>query len=241
MLQKVTHIEGLESTQYENIDLTDDTRPDATIVTFETRSEEMPFLSNQEGREVKKPFVWIKKISNLGNSVVYRRIRDKVELDSESKKWKIVRLVPGTTSEGVPLSDIKRYAVEWNAFMRGLSYEEIGTPVGLLFKADPTRADWYKSKHIHTVEQLAALSETHIQELGMGVRADVVRARGHLEKAQAVAASAHINNAFEEKDRQIEALRRQLGEVLSRLEEVSSGQAIQKVKRTRKKKEEVEA
>lgn len=202
MLQQVTHIEGLDDALYENIEMTNDTDPRETLVTFFVQSEEMPGLSREAGRRIEKSFIWIRKIMNLGNAIMERRIRDKVEYDVETKKWKIKSLATQ--------SDIKQYPEHWNAFMRGVSYMDVGTPLEVLFKADPARINIYKAKYINTVEQLASCTESHIQDLGMGSRSDVVRAKEFLAKAEKVADSSYFNNQLEAKDREIEVLRRQL-------------------------------
>ncbi len=220
-LEKITHIEGLDEDQFQDVELHDDINPGATLVSFSVESVEMPALSKLDKKLVKKPFVFITKIMNLGNAILHRRVRDEIKLDEVSGKWKIVELVKGVNaSDGSPRSDIKRYANEWNAFMRGVAYNDIGTPVEVLFKADPARAEYYKSRHIRTVETLSQLTETHIQDLGLGGRADVNKAKAYMEEVRAASDTSYFHNQLEEKDAQIETLMRQVRELQGQFEEI---------------------
>lgn len=198
MLEKITHIEGLEAA-YDDVEVFDDTPPGATQVTFEVRSEEMPYKSAVEGRLVKENFVWIKKVMDLGRSVLERRIYDTVEFDSINEKWVIKKLAVQ--------SDIKRYPESWNAFARNAKQEDIGTPLSLLFKNDPSRVDMYKGRGIRTVEQLMSLTDAHVQDLGMGVSDDRRKALSYMKRIEAQAPKLALDTLLEEKEASINALR----------------------------------
>lgn len=237
-LEKITHIEGLDEDQFQDIELHNDTNPGATLVSFSVEAVEMPALSKIEKRIVKKPFVFITKIMNLGNAVLHRRVRDHVELDEATGKWKIIELVKGVNaSDGSPRSDIKRYSAEWNAFMRGVAYNDIGTPLEILFKADPARAEYYKSRHIRTVEMLSNLTQTHIDDLGLGARADVNKAKAYMEEVKAASDTSYFHNELEKKDAQIEELMRHLRELQLRVEDVETVKVKAKAPKKKAKQE----
>lgn len=188
-LKPMTHIEGLEA--FEDVQLLDDTDPSANQVKFYLKAEEMPYLTAHPeeipkeeghipGNIYRKNFVCIEKICNLGNSIVDRRINDKVEFDQGTGKWRVLRL-------DAAQSDIKRYPAEWNAFATSAAEGSIGTPLNLLFKNDPARVLFYKSKFINTIEQLSHCGESEIQLLGMGAREDVRRAIRFAEMASEAA------------------------------------------------------
>lgn len=215
MLEKNTQIEGLEA--YDDVEVYDDTPPGVTQVKFELLAEEMPYLTAQAGHIVRKNFVWITKVMDLGRTVLNRRIYDSVEYDDVNQKWKVRKL-------GNP-SDIKRYPDQWNAFTRGTKLEDIGTPLSILFKTDPARAEMYKSRGIYSLEQLAAMSDTNCQDLGMGAKADRERALSRLEKINAQAPRLMLDTMMEEKDKKIEDLNKKVDALLLQLNKVMTMKA----------------
>ncbi len=214
-LEKITYIEGLDSS-YEDIELMNDTPLGVTKVKFFLKSEDMPFLSEKEGRVIRKNFVWIEKIINLGNLIIQRRCKDIVEYDENTGKWAVRKLASGMES------DIKLYNNEWNAFARGASSDIIGTPLEFLFKNDPSKVEGYKAKHVHTIEQLSQFSDVHIQDVGFGTRQDVEMAKYYMKKIQEQAPAIELNNKFEEKDSEIRYLKNQLNETIAMMNRVMS-------------------
>jgi len=243
MLKQITNIEGL--TDFESVELQNDTDPSVPQITFWVKSEEMPAKSAEAGRIVRENYVWIRKIINLGNSILERRIKDKVKFDPATQSWKVLQLVKGKTSDGIPLSDIARYPDAWNHFARSAKEEEIGTPIAILFKNDPARADTYKANYIRTVEQLSACSETHIQALGLGAREDVNAAKAYLARINQLAPSIALDAKLREKDDMISRLQAQLDDLSGKLTQVLSNQIegdsapiVEKAKRGRPRKTE---
>lgn len=210
MLEKIQNIEGLDI--YQDFELFDDTPPGETIVKFQLVAEDMPFLTAQAGHIVRKNFVYIYKEKDLGRTSFRRRIRDGVEFDEATNKWVIKKLAPN--------SDIKQHPNEWNAFYRGTHDNEIGSPLLLMFKNDPSRVEFYKSKHIITVEQLARVGHTNATELGMGVSDDVKKAKMFLQKIKEQAPVLEMNAKLEEKDKRIAQLEAQVGELAGKLTEL---------------------
>lgn len=218
------HIEGLEP----GVDATDfsDTPPGVVQTRFFVERERMPFLSEQEGRDVYRNFVYVERKWDLGRSHYIRRINDTVEFDETTHKWKIKRLYPVTLAGDPPMpqSDIKRNTAEWNAFVQGASQADIGTSLELLFRNDPARVEDYKHYHIRSLEALANVTDAMIDHLPMGVRADRERAKAMLQKIAAQAPSIAINNKLEEKDRQIETLSKQVSDLSEKLTKLLSAQ-----------------
>lgn len=225
-LQKMTHIEGLEA--FEDVQLLNDTDPGANQAEFYLRGEEMPFLTAHPelipaeeghiaGNVYRKNFVCIKKTCNLGNSVVDRRIRDKVAFDKVSGKWRVLELNKSQ-------SDIKRYSAEWNAFATNATEDSIGTPLSLLFKNDPARVLYYKSKFIHYIEQLSRCGESEIQQLGMGGREDVEKAKRFIARAEEAAPGLALASIVDAKDKEIAALQARMADLSDKLSQVLTQQ-----------------
>lgn len=215
MLQKVTNIEGLDS-HYEEVEMSNDTDPTANRIRFFVKAETMPFLTAESNRLVKKNFVFIEKIVNLGNLITQRRIRDKVSFDESTQKWKIQTL--GAKS------DIKEFPAEWNAFYRGSADDLIGTPLEVLFKNDPAKCDMYSYHHIKTVEQLSQLSHTQIEQLGFGTKADVEKAQALIAATKEGAPAIELNYLIDEKNREIALLNERLSDLSLKLTEVLNHQ-----------------
>lgn len=228
MLQNTQHIEGLSN--YEDFELFDDTPPGEVQVKFYVESEEMPYLSEREGRIIRKNFVHVSAEWDLGRSKWSRRIRDKVEFDDATQKWVIAKLARN--------SDIKRWPTQWNAFMRGSSEDITGTPLSLLFKTDPSKVEMYKFKHISTVEHLASLSEATASDLGMGGREDVQKAKKYLERVKENSSTAKVTAALEEKDRIIHSLQSQLNDLADKFSKFIENQNEEKPRRGRPAKSE---
>lgn len=219
-LQPISGIEGLSGALHEVGSDFSDTPPVGTVVKFDVVMEEMPFESqnNPKGTIVRRPFVYIYKTMNLGNSSLRRRIRDAVELDETTGKWVIRRLAPGMeASDGGFRSDIRRYPEAWNAFFRGTTLEDLGTPLLMLFKADLSRVERYRAVHINTIERLASLSEADFEQLGAGSRSDSERARKYLAFAKEAADGNRVNALMEQKDQEISTLRTQIQDLTEKI------------------------
>lgn len=210
-LQKITHIEGLDS-HYEDVEMQNDLDPSVNRIEFLVMAVEMPFLSAKENRLIKKNFVWIKKTINLGNLIVQRRIRDTVIFDEETKKWKIQLLAKR--------SDIRQYPEEWNRFALGSSDNSIGTPLSVLFKNDPAKCDMFKYHHIYTVEQLALLGQTHLEQLPAGTMQDISIAKSFLAKAKEDAPKVELDFLLKKKDEEILSLNNRLSDLTEKLDEL---------------------
>lgn len=216
MLEQVTHIEGLS--QYEDHEMYDDTSPGSVQVKFAVVSEEMPFLTAKEGKRVTKNFVHVTREWELGRSRYTRRVRDHVVWNEDKRSWEIKKLASKEQS------DIRKNPKEWNAFMRGVSSDEEGTPLSLLFPYDPSRVEFYHDNHIKTVERLAGLNPNDRKDLGMGVSQDCEKAERYLAKVTAAAPSVAMNAKLDEKDKQIQSLQAQIEDLSSKLTQMLQAQ-----------------
>jgi hypothetical protein len=205
-------IEGLDSSTVGG-ELPADTNPGAVQTVFRLEAV-------RQGDGSVKNVIYVERRMHLGAFVNVRPINDEVEFDSEAKKWKVKKIysqiVPGPDGP-MPMSDIKRNPLEWNAFVRGTSQDDIGTPLEFLFKNDPAKVAQYKYFHITSLEALAAQSDTAISQLPMGASFDRNAARNKLETIKAAAPSVMMNNRLEEKDRQIETLSSQVSDLSAKL------------------------
>jgi hypothetical protein len=221
-VQQVSHIEGYVG--FDPIEMADDTKPGATQIRFETRSEVMPALSEKENREVRKNFIWIIKTKDLGHTEISRRVSDSVEFDEKTGKWKILKLLSGQYNDGTPISDIRRYPDSWNLFMRGISDAVIGTPISILFKADPSRAALYKARGIQSIEQLAGFTDSDCQGMGMGAGDDRRKAIAYVAKIEKLAPGVAMNGELEARDKKISELTNTVADLTSKLTQILEAQ-----------------
>lgn len=167
----------------------------------------MPFLSNQEGKRVEKNFVYMNFVNELGRSTGRKRVNDELKFDEATGKWEIVRLAPNGNSM------IKQYPEEWNAFYDGVSLEEIGTSLDMLFPYDPSRVDMYKRYHIHTIERLANLTESDAVSIGMGGLDDKKKAMKYVERMNAAVTGVQFNAHVQTIEAENAALKAQLADL----------------------------
>jgi hypothetical protein len=78
----------------------------------------------------------------------------------------------------------RRFPRQWEAFKSGQEMSQSGTPIDLLFPAEPSTVLRLKSQNVHTIQQLAALSDSAKQSLGMGGQQFQDKARAFLSSAQ---------------------------------------------------------
>jgi hypothetical protein len=81
-----------------------------------------------------------------------------------SKDTVIQRVGPGHMAQ---------FKAEWDAFCDGRPIERrAGTPLTALAGITPERAEFYLARNIHTLEELAALSDAQCQSVGHGTLTD---------------------------------------------------------------------
>lgn len=110
-------------------------------VTFYQRSVIVPFRTEQEGRPVYRQADYV-KVATPG---------EHDEIDREATP-----------------ADKRRYAKQWAAYESGRQNLVEGTPLAVLFPSNEEIVEGLKHHKIHTVEQLASLSDHGAQNLPMG-------------------------------------------------------------------------
>lgn len=115
--------------------------------------------------------------------------------------------------------DVARFPRQWQQYKAGQAQEVVGSPLTLLFPDNPAIVANLKFMSVFTVEQLAELPDTALQNVGMGARAWQEKAKAYLAKAEggqgfhALAAKVEAMELKErEKDDRIAALEAALAE-----------------------------
>jgi hypothetical protein len=118
-------------------------------------------MSKEAGREVcvDKEYVYIRVAGN-DKEVIFRPVNDQVKA---------------------------RFPQEYEAWKKGQAEPTTGTPIDRWPQLTPGQAANLKGLNIRTVEDMATLSETGLQEVGMGARKLQEDARKFLSLAQAAA------------------------------------------------------
>ncbi len=66
--------------------------------------------------------------------------------------------------------DRRRFARHWEAYQAGRQEAPDGTPLSILFPNNPEIVENLKYLKVFTIEQLGALNDTQVQNVGMGAR-----------------------------------------------------------------------
>jgi hypothetical protein len=112
--------------------------------------------------------------------------------------------------------DKARFPRHWQAYQDNRAQIPDGFPIALLFPNDPDRVDILRSQRIHTVEQLAGVSEAALGRLGMGGRELREKAQDYLEKAGDREQWSAMQQAREQDQAVIAALKAEMAELASR-------------------------
>lgn len=119
----------------------------------------------------------------------------------------------------------RKYAPQVRNFEEGMQAGNIqGTPLEELPFLDVHIRAMLRAQNVHTAEALAELSEAGIAEVGMGARLWVQQAKNFLEQAAGGAPLVRLTAENQRQAQQIEELRRQLGELAGKLEEMQDEQ-----------------
>jgi hypothetical protein len=119
-------------------------------------------------------------------------------------------------------NDIARFPRHWAAYQQGRENDPEGTPTATLFPNNPEIVENLRYAKIVTVEQLADLNDTQIQNIGLGGREFVVRAKTFLAAAdkgkgfhELSARMDQMGLQLKERDDKIAALEAALAEAAS--------------------------
>lgn len=102
--------------------------------------------------------------------------------------------------------DKRRFPMQWAQFKENRPQTSDGTPIDMLFAANPSVAEMLKASGVYTVEQCAKLSAHAIETIGMGAQHWVNDAQRYLEVADKGVKASQLKHALDEKDREIHSL-----------------------------------
>lgn len=118
-------------------------------------------------------------------------------------------------------ADKERFALEYARFKNGIKEEEqaVGTPLKHWPAMTRSMAKEFASFNVHTVEQLAIMSDTAKQAFGMGALEWSRKAQAFLDVAGNSAAAEKYAAENESLKRDLAALQAQLAEISAKVEE----------------------
>lgn len=102
--------------------------------------------------------------------------------------------------------DKRRFPMQWAQFKENRPQTSDGTPIEMLFAANPAVGEMLKASGVYTVEQCAKLSAHAIETIGMGAQHWVNDAQRYLEVADKGVKASQLKHALDEKDREITSL-----------------------------------
>ena len=109
--------------------------------------------------------------------------------------------------------DRRRFKIHWAAYQEGREAIPAGTPLSVLFPANPEVIENLKYDKVFTIEQLAGLTDTQKQNIGMGALVWSQNAQAYLDAAnggkglqELFTEVDQLNASSKAKDKRIEAL-----------------------------------
>lgn len=164
--------------------------PHGSYVQFYTDSVEIKAESEKEGRPIYKDLPHIRKMTPGDASNIVERVAKPFDIQQFPREWEIFQRQQTSPMQGTPLE-------HWPQISR----------------AQVKEAKYFE---VHTVEQMAELSDASCQRLGMGFAELRKRAQTYL---QAAAGTADLTRQAAENERlqqEIEALKNQMAEIAPR-------------------------
>lgn len=153
------------------------------------------------------------------NVTFYNRpVLDPMESQKRGRQWnksiEYVRIqIPGEkdyADRPATEADHGRFPRQHQAYMRGQQQIPNGTPIDVLFPQSPEIPVNLHGLGVHTVEQLAGLTEHGAQTIGMGATMWRNKAKQFLDAANGGASVHRLQKAIEDKDAKIEVLANQI-------------------------------
>ena len=114
--------------------------------------------------------------------------------------------------------------MQWAQFKENAPQISNGTPIEMLFAAQPAVAAALQASGVHTVEQCAQLSAHAIETIGMGAQQWVNEATRYLEVANKGVKASQLKAVVEEKDREINSLNHKVDLLTAELEHLRANQ-----------------
>jgi hypothetical protein len=99
---------------------------------------------------------------------------------------------------------------QWAAFQQGAKADAEGTPLAVLFPAEPFIVEHLRSLNVFTVEMLAGITEEGIRRIGMGAREYQGRAQKFMDAAANSAPQRELEAKLQQSNEEIEALKAQV-------------------------------
>ena len=109
--------------------------------------------------------------------------------------------------------DRARFPRHYAAFKNKQENPETGTPLSAWSFLSKAQVEELKFFNVHTVEQLAAMSDTQAQKF-MGVANLRIQARAYLEQSAEASAATKLADELAKRDEEISALRTQMEELM---------------------------
>lgn len=100
---------------------------------------------------------------------------------------------------------VYRFPRQWAAYQRGEEAVPEGTPTSILFPQNPEVVDMLKFSKVYTVEQLASCNDTQLQNLGLGGRTFMEKARQYLASADKGKGFHELSSRLDQMEMQIKA------------------------------------
>lgn len=144
-----------------------------------------------------------------------------IHIDSEFVKI----LIPGDNKTEIvrvaSQADKDRFPVEYARFTNGAKAQEqaVGTPLAAWPAMSRSLVKDLAYLNIHTVEQLATLSDTGKQAFGMGANEWSAKAQAFIKAAEGTAHAEKLAVQTLEQQREIDALKAQIAELATRMPE----------------------
>lgn len=114
-------------------------------------------------------------------------------------------------------SDKYRWPRQWNSFCANKVHVPEGTPVSMLFPANPEIAGNLEGWGIYTVEQLANLSAAGIDSIGMGAQEWVNRSKRYIADASKGVSHHHFEEMKRQHDSKVRTLENTIADLNNRV------------------------
>jgi hypothetical protein len=116
-------------------------------------------------------------------------------------------------------SDKMRFPAEWKSYQEAREDVPIGTPLSTLFPAHPEIVSTLRFFKCHTVEQLAAMNEHGVQQIGLGAFEWRNKAQELMKAADGSKGFHQLQKALEDRDATIAKLQAQMAAMEMKLSE----------------------
>lgn len=113
------------------------------------------------------------------------------------------------------VQDKRRFPMQWHQFQQNAPQESTGTPIEMLYPAQPSVSAALRASGVHTIEQCAELSAHAIESIGMGAQQWVNEAARYIQVANKGVKHSEMKKALDDKDREINHLKHKLDLVMA--------------------------